>query len=83
MIGLWRSYMLPVSVTNISSDNDSSFFKQSVSRVSRGSKKLFVNRTDWWGRTLLQAEAASGNLDRAKMLLEFNAELDVPEWAKL
>ena len=34
-----------------------------------------VNRTDWWGRTLLQAEAAEGNLDRAKMLLEFGADL--------
>ena len=34
-----------------------------------------VNRTDWWGRTLLQAEAAEGNLDRAKMLLDLGADL--------
>ena len=34
-----------------------------------------VNRTDWWGRTLLQAEAANGNMDRAKMLLELGADL--------
>ena len=34
-----------------------------------------VNRTDWGGRTLLQAEAANGNLDRAKMLIEFGADL--------
>ncbi|MEM7385898.1 MAG: ankyrin repeat domain-containing protein [Verrucomicrobiota bacterium] len=34
-----------------------------------------VNRTDWWGRTLLQAEAAEGNLDRAKVLLDLGADL--------
>ena len=34
-----------------------------------------VNRPDWWGRTLLQAEAAEGNLDRAKMLIELGADL--------
>ena len=34
-----------------------------------------VNRPDWWGRTLLQAEAAAGNLDRAKMLLDLGADL--------
>ena len=34
-----------------------------------------VNRTDWWGRTLLQAEAAGGNLDRAKMLLDLGADM--------
>lgn len=35
---------------------------------------LDVNRTDWWGRTLFQAEAAEGDLDRAKMLLELGAD---------
>ena len=34
-----------------------------------------VNRPDWWGRTLLQAEAAEGNLDRAKMLIELGADI--------
>ena len=34
-----------------------------------------VNRPDWWGRTLLQAEAAYGNLDRAKMLIDLGADL--------
>ena len=34
-----------------------------------------VNRPDWWGRTLLQAEAAEGNLDRAQMLLDLGADL--------
>lgn len=34
-----------------------------------------VNRPDWWGRTLLQAEAAEGNLDRVKMLLDLGADL--------
>lgn len=34
-----------------------------------------VNRTDWWGRTLLQAEASEGDLDRAKMLLDLGADL--------
>ncbi len=34
-----------------------------------------VNRTDWWGRTLLQADAAEGMLDRVKMLLDLGADL--------
>lgn len=34
-----------------------------------------VNRPDWWGRTLLHAEAAEGNLERAKMLLDLGADL--------
>jgi len=34
-----------------------------------------VSCTDWWGRTQLQAEAAEGNLERAKMLLELGADL--------
>ena len=34
-----------------------------------------INRTDWWGRTLLQADAAEGNLDRVKMLLDLGADL--------
>ena len=34
-----------------------------------------VSCTDWWGRTQLQAEAAEGDLDRAKMLLDLGADL--------
>jgi len=34
-----------------------------------------VSCTDWWGRTQLQAEAAEGNLVRAKMLLDLGANL--------
>ncbi|MEM7387034.1 MAG: ankyrin repeat domain-containing protein, partial [Verrucomicrobiota bacterium] len=34
-----------------------------------------VSCTDWWGRTQLQAEAAEGDLDRARMLLELGADL--------
>ena len=34
-----------------------------------------VNRPDFWGRTLLHAEASEGNLDRAKMLLDLGADL--------
>ncbi len=34
-----------------------------------------VNRPDWWGRTLLHAEAAEGDLDRAKMLIDLGADI--------
>ncbi len=34
-----------------------------------------VNRTDWWGRTLLQADAAEGLLDRVKMLITLGADI--------
>lgn len=34
-----------------------------------------INRTDWWGRTLLQADAAEGMLDRVKMLIELGADI--------
>ena len=35
-----------------------------------------INRPDWWGRTLLHAEASEGDLDRAKMLIELGADID-------
>ena len=36
-----------------------------------------INRADWWGRTLLQADAAEGDLDRVKMLIDLGAD---PQW---
>jgi len=34
-----------------------------------------LNRTDFWGRTLLQADAAEGLLDRVKMLMDLGADI--------